>query len=93
MIYRKSNSSKILSFLNLVAIEFSGDEEEGLYNYESELISLQTILEQPKPANRQNLINDNVNGSNFLGDSITQIDRDFSQLVRDIVERLKASLR
>lgn len=56
--------------------------------------SLKETLAAPREAGRQNLINENVAGSQFLHASqISQVDRDFSKLARKVSETIRASLR
>lgn len=54
-----------------------------------------TLLAKPKPPGRNNLINENVPGSSLMHaqSSVTEGDRDFTRLAKEVSETLKSHLR
>lgn len=56
---------------------------------------LVTLLAKPKPSGRNNLINENVPGSSLMHaqSQITEEDKEFTKLAKELSEKLKTHLR
>jgi len=107
--YRQASSTKLPSFLRSLTTRLSAystshpSSSTALFSFlETHLTTLTTILAKPRPSGRSNLINIHLAGSAVnlpgfgeLGRSsgVTEVDKEFSKVAKEVSEGLRERLK
>lgn len=56
---------------------------------------LSALLEKPRPAGRNNLVNDNMPGASLMHppNTLADVDKEFSKMTKELSEMLRSNLR